>query len=119
MSPPGFTPPSAVFGPVWTLLYLTIGVAGWLLWRARSPVRSVALGLWGLQLVLNALWTGAFFGLRSPWLGLAVIPALLATIGLLVIRALSVDRRVSVLLLPYLAWVGFATALNVAIVSLN
>jgi translocator protein len=119
LSKPGFTPPSAVFGPVWTLLYLTIGVAGWLLWRARSAERGTTLGLWGLQLVLNAFWTGAFFGLRSPWLGLAVILALLATIVLLVIRSRSVDRRVSLLLLPYLAWVGFATALNVAIVYLN
>ncbi len=116
---PGFTPPDAVFGPVWTLLYLTIGVAGWLLWRSRSAERGTALGLWGLQLVLNALWTGAFFGLRSPWLGLAVILALLATIAALVIRSAAIDRRVSVLLLPYLAWVGFATALNGAIVYLN
>jgi tryptophan-rich sensory protein len=117
---PAFTPPSAVFAPVWTTLYVLIGIAGWLLWRRRDrPGADVALALWAAQLVLNALWTGAFFGAHSPLLGLVDIVALLAVIVLLVARARRVDGRAALLLLPYLAWVGFATLLNATILAMN
>src|SRR5688572_7974466 len=69
-----FNPPSAVFGPVWTLLYVLVGLAGWLLWRSgRSRDRTAALVLWGVQLLLNAAWTPIFFGAERPGWGLAEI----------------------------------------------
>jgi tryptophan-rich sensory protein len=118
---PGFTPPNWVFGPVWTLLYALQGVAAWLLWRAGLGDRSVrvALGLFGVQFLLNLAWSPAFFGLESPALGLVVIvPLWLAIVGTIA-AAWRVDRRASLLLVPYLAWVSFATALNYAIWTLN
>jgi len=118
---PGFTPPNWVFGPVWTLLYALQGVAAWLLWRDGLSDRAtrVALGLFGLQFLLNLAWSPAFFGLRSPLLGLVVILPLLGAILATMAAAWRVDRRATLLLVPYVAWVGFATVLNYAIWSLN
>lgn len=112
-----FNPPSWVFGPVWTTLYVVVGVAGWRLWTARaSDERTTALRWWVGQLVLNALWTPVFFGARSPGWGLAVIVAMVAAIGVTVVRARRVDRTAALLLVPYAAWVVFATVLNAWIV---
>ncbi|RJT04068.1 TspO/MBR family protein [Halococcus sp. IIIV-5B] len=117
----GFTPPNWVFGPVWTALYALQGVAAWLVWRAGFDRRGVRLGLvaFAVQFVLNLAWSPAFFGLESPALGLVVIVplwvAIVATIGLFA----RIDRRAAALLVPYLAWVSFATALNYAIWTLN
>ncbi|EMA42633.1 TspO/MBR family protein [Halococcus saccharolyticus] len=118
---PGFTPPSWVFGPVWTLLYALQGVAAWLIWRAGLDRRIVriALGLFTVQFVLNLSWSPAFFGLESPILGLAVIVPLWVAIVATMIAFSRVDRRAAALLVPYLAWVTFATALNYAIWTLN
>ena len=77
-APPG-TPPSWVFAPVWTMLYVMIGVAGWLVWRRAGAARP--LRLWGWQLAANALWMPAFFGLHNPPLALAVIIVLLVLIA--------------------------------------
>jgi len=118
---PGFTPPNWVFGPVWTLLYALQGVAAWLLWRAGTGSREVrvALGLFAAQFVLNLAWSPAFFGLESPVLGLVVIvPLWVAIVGTMG-ASWRVDRRASVLLVPYLAWVSYATALNYALYALN
>lgn len=119
---PGFTPPSWVFGPVWTLLYLLMGVAAFLVWREReerSRAVRIALGAFLVQLVLNGLWSPAFFGLQSPALGLLVIVPLL--VALLVTTGLfaRVSRPAAALLIPYIAWVAYATALNAAIWQLN
>jgi len=118
---PWFTPPGWLFGPVWTVLYILMGVAAYLVWRkgwARSTVR-VGLRWFLIQLVLNALWSPAFFGLRSPVAGLIIIVPLV----LAILRTLLVFRRVSAvaawLLSPYLAWTTFATVLNISIVVLN
>ncbi|WP_273836563.1 TspO/MBR family protein [Halococcus sp. PRR34] len=118
---PGFTPPSWVFGPVWTLLYALQGVAAWLIWRAGLDRRIVriALGLFTVQFVLNLSWSPAFFGLESPILGLAVIVPLWFVIVATMAAFSRVDRRAAALLVPYLAWVTFATALNYAIWTLN
>ncbi|WP_435157517.1 TspO/MBR family protein [Haladaptatus sp. DFWS20] len=118
---PAFTPPNWVFGPVWTLLYALQGVAAWLLWRAGVDNRTVrrALGLFVIQFILNLAWSPAFFGLESPLLGLIVIiPLWFAIVGTIAI-SWRVDRRASLLLSPYLAWVSFATALNYTIWMLN
>lgn len=117
---PSFNPPSWVFSPVWTTLYLLMGVAAWLVWRHRdSRARTVALALFGVQLVLNAAWTPIFFGAEAP--GWALIEQL-ALNGAALATAVAfwrIDRRAGALLVPYLAWLGFATLLNAAIVSAN
>jgi len=114
---PSWTPPSWVFGPVWTLLYPLVAVAGWLAWReGRSRVGTL---LFLLQLSLNAAWPWIFFGERRIDLALLCVALLwLAILG--TIRAFwRVSRGAAVLLLPYFGWVGFGTALNAAIWFLN
>jgi translocator protein len=114
--PPG-TPPNWLFAPVWIVLYLMIGVSAWLVWRhvgARPPLR-----LWGWQLLLNALWTPAFFGLHRPGLALAVILGLLALIVLTTRAFARVDRIAAALMLPYAAWVSYAAYLNAGLWWLN
>lgn len=118
---PWFNPPNWLFGPVWTVLYTLQGVAAWLLWRKGIGQREVriALGLFVAQFTLNVAWTPAFFGLRSPLFGLVVIVPLVLFIVGTIVAAWRVDRRASLLLVPYLAWVSFATVLNTAIWLLN
>lgn len=116
---PWFTPQNAVFGPVWTFLYLTMAVAVWRVGALPPPVRTRALGLFVAQLVLNALWSPVFFGLEAPGLGLVVIVALLVALAATLIAFWRLDRVAGLLLLPCLAWVGYAAALNAAIVALN
>jgi tryptophan-rich sensory protein len=114
---PSWTPPVWVFGPVWTLLYPLVAVAGWLAWREGRSRAGTLLFL--LQLALNAAWPWIFFGQRRVGLALVCVAALwLAILG--TIRAYwKVSRGAAVLLVPYLGWVGFATALNAAIWFLN
>ena len=118
---PAFAPPPWLFAPVWTALYAAMGVAAFLVWRRRGddPRARGALLVFGLQLLLNALWSPAFFGLRSPLAGLVVIVPLLAAILVAMLRFFAVSRLAGVLMVPYLGWVGFATVLNAAIVVLN
>ncbi len=122
LHPPG-TPPDWVFGPVWTVLYVLMGVSAWLVWRRQdtAPQRTfVALRLWGWQLLLNAMWTPALFGLRSPILGLVIILALLTLILLTIIAFRRVRRMTAAaLLVPYAAWVAYVAYLNAGIVLLN
>lgn len=118
---PSFAPPSWLFGPVWTTLYVMMGVASWLVWRegaARLEVRS-ALALYGIQLVFNLAWSWLFFRLRQPSVALINIVVLLALIAVTAQRFAAVSRIASVLMLPYLAWVAFATALNAGFWWLN
>jgi tryptophan-rich sensory protein len=113
---PAWSPPPSVFGPVWTALYALMGVAAALVAAGpRSPDRERALGLFKLQLALNAAWTPIFFGLRRPGAALAEIIAMWLAVAATV--ALFARQRLvaGLLLLPYLAWVTFATALNAAI----
>jgi translocator protein len=122
---PSWRPPNSAFGPVWTVLYTLMGVAAWLVWKRDAPAdttsgqRRSALTAWVVQLVLNAAWSAAFFGGRSPGAGLAVIsllvPAIVATAAL----AGRVSKPAGLLLLPYLAWTGFAAVLNARIWQLN
>jgi len=117
---PSFDPPSWVFAPVWTLLYAAIAVAAWFVWRHhRTWQRDVALRWWTAQLLLNAAWTPLFFGARQPVWALVDLVVLFVAAGITAIRFLPLDRRASLLLLPYLAWLGFALALNGAIVGMN
>jgi benzodiazapine receptor len=118
---PSFAPPSWVFGPVWTTLYALMGLASWLVWRqgsGRPEVRS-ALTVYAIQLLFNLAWSGLFFGLRHPLLALVDIVVLLALIGLATVRFAALSRPAAALMVPYLAWVAFATALNGAFWWLN
>ncbi len=114
---PPFAPPGWVFGPVWTVLYVLIAVAGWLVWREVGLDRSIAV--WAVQLVLNALWTPLFFAGDRYGLALAEILVLLAAVVLTLVLFLRRRRTAGLLLVPYAAWVAFATALNAAIVLAN
>ena len=119
-APPG-TPPRFVFGPVWTVLYVLIGVAGWLVWRrigAASMLRR-PLRLWGWQLLANALWTPAFFGLHSPQAGLAVMLALLGLVLLTLRDFARVNVLAAGLFAPYALWVTYAAYLNIGFWWLN
>lgn len=116
---PSWTPPSWLFGPVWTLLYIAMGVAAWLVWR-ESATHDVAgaLAWYGAQLALNAAWSLVFFGRRAPVPGLVVIVLLWWAIAATIASFMPISPLAGWLLVPYLAWVTFATALNGAIAAL-
>jgi len=114
---PSWTPPNWVFGPVWTILYALMAVAGWRVWRG-GHARPAAL-LFLLQLALNGAWSWLFFGLRRPDLGLLGITLLWLAIATTMVAFWRVSWKACVLLVPYLAWVSFASALNLAIWKMN
>jgi benzodiazapine receptor len=111
---PPLTPPNWVFGPVWTLLYLLMALAFYRVLRLNpaTPGRNRALGVFLLQLTLNAAWSFAFFGAHSPALGMMTILPLLALIVLTIILFRPLDQIAANCLMPYAAWVSFATYLN-------
>jgi translocator protein len=108
---PVWNPPDWVFGPVWTLLYIAIAAAGWLVWRATRRLEP-ALQLWGLQLIANGLWSWLFFGLHRPGLALVDIAVLFGLIVSFIVTARRYSVAASWLFVPYAAWVAFAAALN-------
>ena len=117
---PFFNPPSWIFGPVWSVLFLAMAVAGWLVWRRRGFSGAwVALTLFGVQLVLNVLWSTLFFGLKSPGAALVEIVVLWTAILATLLSFRRTSRPAAALLVPYLAWVTFATLLNLEIWRLN
>ena len=116
---PWFTPPDRVFGPVWGVLYLMMAISGWLLWRGRGPDRRRALMLFAVQLVLNGAWSILFFGLKLIGPALIEIAVLLIAIGATIVAAFHISTIAALLLVPYFAWVCYATALNAAIWWLN
>lgn len=115
LSKPAWTPPPQAFGPVWTLLYAQMAYSAQRVARSTDPGRRRALGLWWLQLGLNAAWTPVFFGTRRPGAGAAVICALLPAVAATAAASARVDRRAGVLYAPYLAWSSYAAALNLSI----
>ena len=117
LAKPAWTPPGWLFGPVWTVLYGMIAVAGWMAWRSSG--RGLLMALWGLQLTLNALWSPLMFGRHEIGLALVDIVALVIVILAFIAAAWRQRRAAALLFIPYLAWVSFATALNVAIWMLN
>ena len=117
---PLWNPPAWIFAPVWTLLYALMAVAAWLVWcRGGWRFQRQALGLFLFQWLLNALWTPVFFGLHLTGLAAAEILLLWLALGATVVAFWRVRPLAGLLLLPYLAWVSFAAALNVAIWRLN
>ncbi len=114
---PSWAPPSWLFGPVWTALYAMIAVSGWLVWRRVGW--TAAMTVYAVQLVLNALWTPVFFGFGQYGLALIDIVVLWVAIVATIWLFRPVSKVAAALLLPYLAWVTFATALNAFIWNAN
>ncbi len=121
LNKPAWTPPSWLFGPVWTLLYAFMALVAWRVWRlpASAAERAPLLRRWWTQLVLNGAWSWAFFHFRSPAAGLAVIGPLLLVIGSMQPRLARADRPSALLWTPYVLWVAFASCLNLAIWNRN
>ncbi len=121
LNKPSWNPPSWIFGPVWTTLYVLMGVAAWLVWRQDTRFSGVraALILFAVQLALNSLWSFLFFKFHNPGLALVDIIALLITLALTTWAFFNHSKPAGLLMLPYLAWVTFATFLNFTIWQLN
>jgi tryptophan-rich sensory protein len=120
LAKPTWTPPGWLFGPVWTLLYLMMAVAAWLVWRQDGFAKAKwPMAAFGIQLGLNCLWSIIFFGLQRPGLAVVEILALWVAISVTVILFWRRRSLAGMLLVPYLLWVSFATALNIAIWRLN
>lgn len=114
---PSWTPPKWAFPVVWTILYLFIGYAGWLIWREAGW--SLPLVFWGAQIIANALWSFFFFGIRRMDLALLDIAVLWLSIALFIVAAWPIAPLVSLLFVPYLVWVTAAGMLNHSVRSLN
>jgi translocator protein len=121
LNKPSFSPPNWVFGPVWTVLYLLMGISAFLIWEKglnKKEVR-VALIYFLIQLICNFLWSLLFFGFYSPLIALIDIFVLWVAISLTIIKFHSISKPAAYLLIPYLLWVSFAAVLNLSIVVLN
>ena len=118
---PAFTPPNAVFMPVWTTLYLLMGIAVFLIWRKGLEAKEVktAFIIFWVQLIINILWSAVFFGLKSPFGGFIVIVLLLIAVVITIVQFFKVSRLAGGLLIPYIVWLGIATSLNVGVWILN
>jgi benzodiazapine receptor len=118
---PPFNPPDWIFGPVWTTLYIMMGISAFLIWRQGldKKIIRIALACFIVQLSLNAIWTPLFFGLHSPLLGLIDIVLLLNAIIVTIYAFFQISRPAAILLIPYLVWVSFATVLNASLLFLN
>ncbi|NJM55561.1 MAG: tryptophan-rich sensory protein [Verrucomicrobiae bacterium] len=117
LNKPSWTPPSWLFGPAWTFLYLSMAVAAWVVWRRAGW--SAPLRWWLAQLALNAVWTPLFFGLRQPGWAFAEIVLLWLAIAVTMVKFFRVKRWAGALLVPYLLWVTFAATLNFALWRMN
>jgi len=117
---PSFTPPSWVFAPVWTVLYLSIALSGFLFWRKPISVRrSLTMAFWGGQLFFNALWSFTFFYFMQPLYGaIDILITIFFVIGTIILGS-KVSKAGAYILIPYLLWLCYAAVINVAIVKLN
>lgn len=114
---PGFNPPNWVFGPVWTILYLMIGISLYLVWIKK--LNKTAFIIFIIQLFLNALWSILFFGIRSPLYAFIEIILLWIAILITIIYFYRINKISAYLLIPYILWVSFAAVLNFAVFMLN
>jgi tryptophan-rich sensory protein len=120
LSRPAWAPPSSVFGPVWTVLYVLMAIAAWLVWKEKGLRDGLApLGLFAIQLALNALWSWLFFAWQRGLLAEIEIVLLLGSIALTIVAFWRVRPLAGALLLPYLAWVAYASALTFVLVRRN
>jgi tryptophan-rich sensory protein len=118
---PFFAPPNWIFGPVWIILYFLMGVSFYIVWKdeLKSKTRYVFFVVFGIQLILNALWSLLFFGLKSPLLGLIDILILDVMLVVTIFYAKRVSKYAAMLLIPYMVWIIIASVLNYAIMVLN
>lgn len=121
LNKPIFNPPSWVFGPVWTLLYLLMGISLYIILRKGLKTRNQKRGVYifGVQLALNSLWSILFFGLKSPLLAFIEIIFLWIAIMLSIIYFYKLSKTAAYLLVPYILWVSFAAVLNFSFILLN
>jgi len=120
LNKPAFNPPNWIFGPVWTLLYILMGISLWMIWKKPpSLYKSNALWLFFIQLFLNFCWSFLFFNFHKIGLALVDISVLWIFIVLTIIAFSKLDKTAAWLLVPYICWVSFATILNAAIYRLN
>lgn len=119
LNKPFFSPPNWLFGPVWTTLYILMGISLYLVWISKNKQKQKAINLFLIQLGLNFLWSFIFFGMRSPALALAEIIALWIAIFLTIRAFYPISKLAANLLIPYILWVSFASLLNLMIVILN
>jgi len=121
LSKPPFNPPNWVFGPVWTILYILMGIAAYLVFSKGLKKKGVkdALAFFGIQLLFNVLWSLLFFGMRSPLYGMICIIALWFMIALTMAKFYEISKAAGLLFVPYILWVSFASILNLFIWMLN
>ncbi len=121
LAKPSFNPPDWIFAPVWTTLFVLMGISLYLVWNKGLQDKKVrtSLFVFGVQLVLNVLWSFLFFGLHSPFYAFLEIIILWAAIVLTIVNFSKVSRAAGFLLLPYICWVSFAAILNFSIWRLN
>ena len=116
---PPWTPPAWAFGPIWTALYTAMAVAAWDVWRRRGPRLGVPLGLFALQLGLNALWSPVFFAWHLTGVALGILTGLWVSIAACIVAFWPRSRAAAALMAPYLLWVSIAWSLNAWIVWFN
>lgn len=121
LNKPSFSPPNWIFGPVWTLLYTLMGIAAYIIWKRGAKNKTVrgALALFGFHLILNSLWSIIFFGAHALFPAFVEILILWSTIIILILKFYRIEKTAAYLLLPYLAWVSFASVLNFSVWFLN
>ncbi len=120
LNKPGFTPPNWLFGPAWTTLYALMGISLFLVWEKRKKKGArLALAIFGLQLTLNFFWSIIFFGLHQPLFAFIEIILLWLAIFITIKKFYPISKTAGLILIPYLAWVSFASVLNFFIAKLN
>lgn len=119
LAKPSINPPNWIFGPVWSVLYVMMGSAAALVYLSKRGGKKLPLTLFGVHLVVNALWSIVFFGLESPLIAYGIIMILWIMIVAMILLFRSYSHPASWLLVPYLLWVSFASILNASIVLLN
>lgn len=118
LAKPPWNPPNWVFGPVWSVLYLLMGIALWLVWR-KIGLLAAPVVVFAVQLVLNTAWSALFFGLQNPGAAFAEIVLLWVAIAATIVVFWRATPVAGIMLLPYIAWVTFAAVLNFTIWRLN
>jgi translocator protein len=121
LNKPAWNPPNSIFAPVWTILYVLMGISLWLIWKSDGPIaqQKKAIYIFALQLFINFWWSIVFFKFQSPIFGLVVILLMVFAILKTIFQFAPISRLASWLLVPYICWVCFATILNYTIWSLN
>lgn len=121
LNKPGFNPPNWIFGPVWTTLYILMGISLYLIWSKGLKDKYIkkSFKIFIIQLIFNSLWSVVFFGMQSPGLALFIIIVLWSLILTLIIRFYRINKLAAFLLIPYILWVSFASVLNYSIWTLN